>query len=160
MTALPTTTPTPAAAAVGPQHLLGQFPTYSAAERVVDTLSDKGFPVQHCRIVGTGLRTVESVTGRLTGAGAAKAGAVSGAWFGLMFGLLLGLFSNVSGWLPVVLGSTAITAVWMALFGFLAHRATGGRRDFRSTQGLEAEQYAIYVDAEYANDAIRTAGLF
>lgn len=147
-------------APTGPQHLLGQFPTYSAAEKVVDTLSDKGFPVQHCRIVGTGLRTVEYVTGRLTSTSAAKAGAASGAWFGLLFGLLLGLFAHGSAWLAVLIGSTAITAAWMGMFGYLAHRATGGRRDFRSTQGLEAEQYAIFVDAEYADEAIRAAGLF
>lgn len=143
-----------------PQHLLGEFPSYSAAERVVDKLSDNGFAVERCRIVGTGLRTVEHVTGRLTSRGAAAAGAASGAWFGALFGLLLGLFAHGSAWLVVLLGSTLISTLWMALFGFLAHRATRGRRDFQSTSGLEAEQYSVYVDATHADDAIRLSGRF
>lgn len=142
-----------------PQHLLGEFPTYAGAEQVVDRLSDNGFPVEHARIVGTGLRSVEYVTGRLTTGRAASAGAASGAWFGLLLGFLIGLFSDGSAWLGVLLGSTAIGAVWGALFGFLAHRATRGRRDFASVKGLEAEQYAVYVDATHADQAIRASGL-
>lgn len=147
-------------ASAGPQHLLGEFPTYAGAETVVDKLSDNGFPVERARIVGTGLRTVEYVTGRLTSKNAAMAGAASGAWFGFLFGLLLGLFAHGSAWFAVLLGSTLISALWMALFGYLAHRATQGRRDFASTKGLEADQYAVYVDAELADDAIRLSGRF
>ena len=40
--------------------------SYEAAERAVDHLSDQGFPVEHVTIVGTGLRFVEQVSGRLT----------------------------------------------------------------------------------------------
>lgn len=145
--------------APAPQHRLGQFPTYAAAERVVDRLSDRGFPVRHCSIVGTHLRTVEHVTGRLTSRGAAMAGAASGAWFGLLLGLLLGLFSHGSAWFVVLLGSTAISAAWMAALAFAAHRATRGRRDFESTKDLEAQQYAVYADLAYSDDAIRLAGL-
>lgn len=144
----------------GPQHLLKEFPTYAGAERLVDTLSDKGFPVEHTRIVGNGLRTVEYVTGRLTSARAAQAGAASGASFGLLVGLLLGLFSQDSSWLGTVIGCTLIGAAWWAVFGYFAHRATQGRRDFSSIKGLEAERYAVYVDAERADEAIRLAGLF
>lgn len=160
----PSPTPLPFARAgaptSAPQHLLGEFSTYEAAERVVDTLSDNGFPVERCHIVGTGLRTVEQVTGRLTSRGAAAAGAASGAWFGLLFGLLVGLFAHGSAWIAILLGSVLISAVWMGLFGFVAHRATRGRRDFQSTKGLEAEQYAVLVDASHADDAIRRSGRF
>ena len=152
-------TPRDASSHPSQQHLLREFPTYAGAEELVDRLSDKGFPVAHVRIVGDGLRSVEQVTGRLTAGRAATAGAASGAWFGLLFGLLIGLFSPDSSWLPVLLGSTVIGALWGAAFGFLAHRATGGRRDFASVKGLEAERYAVYVDADRADEAIRLAGL-
>lgn len=145
--------------APAPQHLLRQFPTYAAAERVVDRLSDSGFPVRHCSIVGSHLRTVEHVTGRLTSGGAAMVGAAGGAWFGLLLGLLLGLFSNGSAWFAVLLGSTAISAALMAALAFAAHRATRGRRDFESTRDVEAERYAVNVDLAYGDDAIRQAGL-
>lgn len=156
----PVATSTAGASAVGPQHLLREFPTYAGAEALVDRLSDRGFPVEHVRIVGNGLRSVERVTGRLTSGRAAAAGAASGAWFGLFVGLLLGLFSPDSGWLAVLVGSTLIGAFWGAVFAFLAHRATGGRHDFASVKALEAEQYAVYVDADRADEAIRLAGLF
>lgn len=42
------------------------FDSYAEAEKAVDYLSDKGFPVQHTKIVGIGLRLVEHVLGRLT----------------------------------------------------------------------------------------------
>jgi hypothetical protein len=142
----------------GPQHLLGEFPTYAGAEQVVDRLSDNGFPVEHSRIVGHGLRTVEYVTGRVTSGKAALAGIASGAWLGLLVGLLLGLFSTNSTWLAVLLSCAGIGALWGAAFGFLAHRATQGRHDFGSVKGLEAEQYAVYVDADHADAAIRLSG--
>jgi len=144
----------------GPQHLLAEFPTYAGAEQLVDKLSDKGFPVEHVRIVGTGLRTVEQVTGRLTTGRAALAGAASGAWFGVLIGLLLGLFTTGPAILGILLGAAALGAVWGAAFGFFAHWTTRGRRDFSSVKAIEAEQYAVYVDASLADDAIRMGGLF
>src|SRR4051794_13196925 len=47
-------------------YRLGEFTSYREAEQVVDRLSDVGFPVERVRIVGTGLRSVERVMGRLT----------------------------------------------------------------------------------------------
>ena len=142
-----------------PQHQLASFPTYAGAERLVDTLSDKGFPVEHVRIVGNGLRSVEYVTGRLTNGRAALAGAASGAWLGLLFGVLLSVFSDDSGTFGVVLSSVVAGAVWFAALGYAAHVATRGRRDFTSVQGLEAEQYVVSVTADRADEAIRLAGL-
>src|SRR3978361_760735 len=159
LTSAPGALPIREGAASSPQHLLASFPTYAGAEQVVDQLSDRGFPVEHTRIVGNGLRTVEYVTGRITSNRAAVAGSASGAWFGLFFGLLLGLFSNGSAWFLVRIGSTAIGALWGAAFGFMAHRATKGRRDFGSVKGLEAERYDVYVDASRADEAIKASGL-
>src|SRR5690625_5951628 len=68
---------------------LAAFETYLEAQRAVDFLSDKEFPVQHVTIVGSDLRMVERVTGRLTYARVALAGALSGALFGLFVGRVL-----------------------------------------------------------------------
>jgi len=45
---------------------LGTFDKYEEAQKLVDTLSDKEFPVQNCLIVGTDLKQLERITGRLT----------------------------------------------------------------------------------------------
>jgi Heat induced stress protein YflT domain len=128
------------------------YPDYASAQRAVDYLSDNGFPVERASIIGTDLRLVETVLGRLTTARAALAGLVSGAWFGLFIGLLFGLFST-SSWLGVLLAGVLIGAAWGAAFGAIAHAATGGRRDFRSRSALQAGQYAVTVEADVADEA-------
>lgn len=138
--------------ASGNYRILRTVPTYDAAQEIVDTLSDAGFPVEHVRVVGTGLRSVEQVTGRMTNGKAALYGMASGAWLGLFVGLLLGLFA-VGAWLSVVLWGVALGAVWGLVLGLVGHATTGGRRDFRSVQGFEADAYDVLVDAEHVDDA-------
>jgi len=130
------------------------YDDYASAQRAVDHLSDNRFPVERSAIVGTGLRLVEKVTGRLTVGKAALAGAVSGAWIGLFIGLLFGIFS-VSDWWRVILFAVVLGALWGAAFGAIAHAFTGGRRDFSSLSRLEAARYAVVVDAEFAEPATR-----
>jgi hypothetical protein len=146
---LPSQTP---AAPVLPTVVVGTYPEYAVAQQAVDLLSDSKFPVQRTAIIGTDLRLVENVLGRLTTGRAALAGAASGAWFGLFVGLLFGLFSE-SGWLGVMLVCLLIGAVWGAIFGAIAHAATGGRRDFASRSTLQAGQYAVVTDPEVADQA-------
>jgi uncharacterized membrane protein len=137
------------------------YDDYASAQRAVDRLSDDGFPVEHLDIIGSDLRLVERVTGRLTKPRAAAAGAASGAWFGLLIGLLLGIFTSGS-WLGLLISGAVIGAAWGALFGFLGHAATRGARDFASARTLVAMRYDIvardgYVDA--ARSGLQLAGL-
>lgn len=135
--------------------LLATFADYLGAQRLVDRMSDDGFPVESVRIVGDGVRTVEQVTGRLTRGRAALAGAASGAWFGVFIGLLFGLFSADTTWVWFVLISLVIGAFWGAVFGFVAHWSTRGKRDFSSVMTLEAQRYEVHVDRERAAEAAR-----
>jgi hypothetical protein len=142
-------------------NTVASYDDYAAAQRSVDRLSDDGFPVEHLDIIGSDLRLIERVTGRLTKARAAGAGAVSGAWFGLLIGLLLSIFTTGSWWGLLVVGAV-IGAVWGALFGFLGHAATRGARDFASARTLAAMRYDIvardgYLDA--ARSGLQLAGL-
>jgi hypothetical protein len=124
------------------------YNSYEDAERAVDYLSDNGFPVENAQIVGSSLRLVEQVTGRVTTGRAALAGAGSGAWFGLFIGLLVGLFTTGPTWAGLVLGGLLIGAAWGAIFGFVAQYAMRGRRDFSSARALVAERYDVAVTAE------------
>ena len=138
---------------------LREFGSYEEAQQLVDRLSDAGFPVEQVRIVGTGLRSVEQVTGRLTKGRAAAGGALTGAGFGLLIGLLFAVFVIGPFWLGVVLSSVIFGALWGAVIGFVAHWATRGRRDFSSVRGLEAESYAVQVASGYEDEAARAAGI-
>jgi hypothetical protein len=135
-----------------PTVTVAAFPDYESAQRAVDYLSDNQFPVEHSAIIGTDLRLVEKVLGRMTTGRAALAGAATGAWFGLLIGLLLSIFT-VSAWWALLLAGLVIGALWGTAFGAIAHAMTGGRRDFASRSRLEAGQYAVMVDADYAEQA-------
>jgi len=120
---------------------VARFDEYEAAQRAVDRLSDDGFPVGKLDIVGSDLRLIERVTGRLTTARAAGAGAISGLWVGLLIGALLALFTSGHAWLAVLLVAAGFGALWGAVFAFAAHSATRGQRDFSSVRGLAATRY-------------------
>jgi hypothetical protein len=158
---------TPAGASPLPYrpHGLGvaSYETYLEAQTAVDHLADQGFPVETVAIVGTDLRLVEQVTGRLTRGRALAAGAMSGAWFGGFVGLLLGLFATdgtFASWLQVVLTGVAIGALWGFVLGWFGYRATGGRRDFLSRSGVVAERYEVVVRGQGIEQARQLLGRF
>ena len=143
-------------------NTVASYSSYQEAQAAVDRLSDQGFPVENLDIVGSDLRTVERVTGRLTTARATMAGAASGAWFGLFIGLLVGLFTRGPTWIGLIIGGLLIGAVWGAIFGFASHAATRGRRDFSSAQTLTASRYDIIARGGHADQArsiLQQAGL-
>src|ERR1700742_4941124 len=124
-------------------NTVARFDDYESAQRAVDRLSDDGFPVEKLDIVGSELRLVERVTGRLTKTRAAGAGAVSGLWAGLLFGVLLGLFTSGHSFLAVAATGAALGILWGAVFGYAAHASTRGRRDFSSVRQLVATRYDL-----------------
>ncbi|MEV0891718.1 general stress protein [Promicromonospora sp. NPDC050262] len=128
------------------------YSTYLEAQKAVDYLSDNKFPVENVTIVGTDLRMVERVTGRLTYGRVALAGALSGAWFGFFVGLLLTLFAGSSGF-QVMFAGIALGAGFGLLFSILSYSFTGGRRDFTSSSQIVAAAYAILCGHEHASDA-------
>lgn len=140
---------------------VGSYADYAQAQAAVDRLSDGGFPVEHLDIIGSDLRLVERVTGRLTKARAAGAGAASGVWFGVLMGMLLGIFTN-GAWLGLLAVGALVGAAWGAMFGFLGHAATGGARDFTSARTLAATRYDLVArngHADAARHALQDTGL-
>ncbi len=138
--------PQPGMAAAANRPVLTTYDTYLEAQRAVDFLSDKQFPVQHTAIIGTDLRMVEAVMGRLTYGRVAVQGAASGAWFGLLVGLLLSTFSDAGG--AVILIAAAYGAAFGVIFAVIAFSMTGGRRDFKSRSQIVASHYSVVVDQE------------
>jgi uncharacterized membrane protein len=134
--------------AVAPKTTVATYDNYAEAERAVDFLSDRDFPVERVAIVGTGLRTVEQVAGRMTTGRAALQGAGQGAMLGLLFGLLFGLFFSGPAFFGVVIYGLVAGAVFGTILGALAQAAQGGRRDFASVRGMEAERYELQVEHE------------
>jgi hypothetical protein len=141
------------ASATGARTTVATYDNYRDAERAVDFLSDKGYPVERAAIVGTGLKTVEQIAGRLTVGRAALLGAGQGAMVGLLFGLLFGLFFSGPDFFGVVLYGLVAGVIFGATFGAIGQALQGGRRDFASVSGMTAEKYELQVDHEVSAQA-------
>jgi hypothetical protein len=132
---------------------VASYGTYLDAQRAVDHLADNEFPVTAVTIVGTDLRMVERVTGRLTYSRVAIAGLASGAWFGLFVGLLLSLFSGSDQAVLPIFPAMAIGAAFGILFSVISYSLTRGRRDFTSTSQIVAGAYSLLCASEHAGKA-------
>lgn len=131
---------------------LGVYDQYAEAQKAVDYLADNEFPVQNVLIVGTELRQVERVTGRLTWGRVLSAGAASGAWLGLLIGLILSVFSDGESVLVTVLGGLAFGVVFGLISGAMGYAATRGQRDFSSVQKVVATKYEVLVEHKFLAD--------
>ncbi len=127
---------------------IGSYPTYAEAQRAVDYLSDREFPVQQVTIVGVDLMQVERVTGRLTWPRVLGGGALTGAWLGLFIGLVLGFFSP-SPWGSLIAGLLAGVFFGLITSG-LQYAMARGTRDFSSTMQLVAGRYDVLCDPQSA----------
>src|SRR5919107_2379346 len=133
---------------------VGSYDSYEQAQRAVDFLSDEKFPVENVTIIGSDLRQIEQVTGRLTTGRAIAAGAAGGAWWGLFVGLLLGIFAtDGAAWFGSILTGLLIGLVFGALFAALGYSATQGKRDFTSTSTVVASRYDIMCNPSRAEEA-------
>ena len=139
-----------------PRRAIASYHRYGDAQRAVDYLSDREFPVEHVAIVGHGLRYVEQVQGRMTVGRAALVGAAQGAALGVLLGALVSIFfvlDPAPAWALLMLYGLVAGALFGAAFGAIVHAATGGRRDFISAAGMEADRYDVVVDEEMAERA-------
>jgi hypothetical protein len=142
----------------GPRRVIATYADYRDAERAVDYLSDRKFPVERVSIVGRDLKLVEQVTGRITPGRSALQGALSGALVGALIGWLFTVFNwfdpvIAQGWL--ILDGLWFGALVGAGFGLLLHALTRGRRDFTSVGGMQADRYDVLVDEAVADEAER-----
>jgi hypothetical protein len=128
---------------------LGVYDDYAAAQKAVDFLSDKEFPVENCLIVGTDLKQMERVTGRLTTGSVALGGLLSGIWLGLFVGLVLSLFGDQNT-VATILSTALFGALFGVVWALVGYAATRGRRDFSSVSMIVATRYEVLVEHKHA----------
>ena len=149
----PSTMPRPGLDLTCPKSL-GVYDDYAQAQRAVDYLSDNDFAVSNLAIVGTDLRSVERVTGRLTRGKVAAAGALSGFWMGLFVGIAFALFSG-QGQIGFLFTTPVLGAIFGLVWGELGFAAItrGGTRDFSSISQVVATRYEVLVEHSFAESA-------
>lgn len=133
-------------------EVVATFDTYPAAQEAVDVLARADFPVDKVSIVGSDLKSVERVTGKLTWGRVAIAGAASGAWLGIFFGLLLVIFSPTVSF-AFVIAAVLIGAGFGMLFGIVSYAINRRRKDYTSVMQVIATSYSVLVDGDLGNRA-------
>lgn len=134
--------------------VVASYESYAEAQGAVDVLARSDFPVARLSIVGSDLKSVERVTGKLTWGRVAIAGAASGAWMGIFFGLLLIIFAPASpAGFGILIAAVLIGAGFGVFFGLVSYAINRRRRDFTSTMQVIASSYSIVVDPELAGRA-------
>jgi hypothetical protein len=128
---------------------LGRYDTYEKAQKAVDYLSDHEFPVENVLIVGTDLKQLERVTGRLTRTRVAVGGLVSGAWLGLFVGFIFMLLDSKGAGIGGVVVTVLFGAVFGLIWALIGYSLTGGNRDFTSVTQVVATQYEVLVEHKY-----------
>ena len=125
---------------------LAVFEKYEEAQKAVDYLSDHEFPVQNVMIVGTDLKQIERVTGRLTRGRVAVGGIMSGAWLGAFVALVFAIFDTANS-TPATFFITVIAGMVFGLvWALIGYALTGGNRDFTSIQQVVATKYEVLVE--------------
>ncbi|MFK3671144.1 general stress protein [Leifsonia aquatica] len=133
-------------------EVVATFDSYPAAQEAVDVLARADFPVDKVSIIGSDLKSVERVTGKLTWGRVALAGAASGAWLGIFFGLLLVIFSPTVSF-AFVIAAVLIGAGFGMLFGIVSYAINRRRKDYTSVMQVIATSYSVLVDGDLGNRA-------
>lgn len=129
---------------------LGVYDDYDGAQRAVDYLSDHDFPVQNCMIVGTELKQVERVTGRLTWGRVLTGGALTGLWLGVFVGLVFSLFGSTKDTLPTLLSTMLFGVLFGVCWAAAGYAVSRGQRDFTSVSTVVATKYEVLVEHKFA----------
>lgn len=151
--------PKQSGASIPEGETLATFTDYKLAVKYVEGLIENDFPARQVSIIGTDLKTVESIRGKLGYGRVALSGALTGAWLGMFLGLIFGatgtgeeavLLTNVAA--GIVIGS----GIGM-LLNVIRFSMTKNRRGFISGQMVVAKKYEVVVPKEQLTAAKKAA---
>ncbi|UFN42652.1 general stress protein [Nocardioides okcheonensis] len=131
---------------------LAVYDDYAKAQKSVDFLADADFPVDQVMIVGTDLKRIERITGRLTWSKVAVGGILSGLWLGVFIGLVFVLFTN-EALLAVLLSTALMGASFGLVWALIGYAFTRGQRDFSSVTQVVATRYEVLVENKHVAQA-------
>ena len=138
--------------------MIANFKQYTDALAYVDNLIKHNFPAGSVAIVGSDLRTVERIRGKVTYSRLAIGGAVTGSWVGLAFGLVFGGGSAASQAELVSatasVGQSVVVGAGLGmLFNVIRYSMSRNKRSFVSQSSVVASKYQVQVPAALADQA-------
>ncbi len=136
---------------------IAEFTSYEGAQNAVSELIKAEIPAKDIAIVGRGLRSVETVTGRLGYATAARSGAINGILLGLFFAAIF-VLTQPEVALQLFIGVLLVgTAIGMTL-SIIMYSIVRRRRDFTSVTQVVADEYDVTVLSNSVHRARETLG--
>ena len=135
--------------------MVADFTQYNEAVAYVEKLVANGFPAGFIAIVGTDVRTVERVRGRLSYARVALNGAITGSWLGLIFAFFFGGTATESLGVssPLTAGIVMGAGLGM-LFAVIRMSLAKSKRHFVSQSSVIALKYQVQVPASLVGQAL------
>jgi len=137
---------------------IAQFNDYAAAVECVDQLIRHGFPAPMVAIVGSDLRSVERVRGRLSYGRVALQGLITGSWLGLLISILIPV-PSATGTAPSLQFSTGAAIMLGAgvgmLINILRFALSRNRHEFSSSSAVVAAKYEVVVPHPMVDQANR-----
>ncbi len=141
-------------AALPQGEVVGQFKNYPEAVKVVEQLVENGFPPRLISIIGSDLKTVETLRSKLGYGRVALSGAVTGSWIGLFFGLLFGATSAAEQVVITNLSSGVVIGAGVGmLINVVRFSMAKNKRSFISGQSVVAKKYDVVVPIGQLADA-------
>lgn len=138
-------------------EVVGRYRTYAEAQKAVDYMSDEHFPVAMVSIIGSDLKSVEQVTGRLSYPRVALQGALNGIFFGAFLGLILTMFGGPEMAASIV-PTMLLGGAFFMLMATITYAMSRGKRDFTSTSRIVAGSYEVLAAPEVAGQARQVLG--
>ena len=136
---------------------VASFSSYERAQKAVSSLIAADVPARQIAIVGTGLRSVERVTGRLGYATAARSGAINGLLLGLLFSAIL-VIGSPSVPIQAFVGVLFVGIAIGMLLSLVTFAFVRRRRDYASVTQVIADHYEVTVAAANAMRARQVLG--
>ena len=145
-------------------EVVADFTTHADASNYVDLLVKNDFPPQAIAIIGSDLRTVERLRGKLTYARVALGGAATGSWIGLLYGLLFGAQPTAAtaeaatvAEAGSIMSAVVIGAGIGMLVNVLRFSLARNRRQYLSASSVIANRYDVIVPANLIDQAREAA---
>ena len=142
-------------------EVLADFPQYAEAVAYVEKLVRNDFPAGFIAIVGSDLRSVERVRGKMSYARVAFSGAVTGAWIGLIYAFLFGPAidtANIASDANGTLGSAIVIGAGVGmLFNVIRFSLSRSKREFVSQSSIVAAKYQVQVPSNMLSQANEAA---
>ena len=139
--------------------VVASFSSYEQAREAVDTLARReGFSLQQISIVGSDLKSVERVIGRMSAARAAMSGAVTGTMMGLFVTLMWLLIYPEAGF-SSILGVFLLAIAFGTIWSLLTYALSPRKREFTSMMQLTASRFDLLVPPALAAQAAQVLGV-